>query len=369
METGQRYSPIADSFASRLKWISGRPPREHVTIGIILLVFGVVAFGISPWLAWFTVASGLLLLTWHTRMQGTWRGLLYFFALLPVLHWLNNINEFLFHEDAVTGLLLARDKASPLEVGSGLIIAVAIVVADDPMWRVVSMTVISFCLLFLASASKLRPIGSILALIFGYGLDELGVAPLGEVATRGYLYVWLFVGIPVGVSIVVNLLIAPPPRRLAERAIARRLMLAAAMLRGPVADSRRLFNECLQEGSAQIQSWIDLAQRERSSHANDLAALRQAADSTLVLLSAIDVADRCRDVLLPSLLREYLAKTLEEMAQILLAGGYPVDIGWQPPGKEPLLVPLAEQVLAEIRDAIGKLRRGPILHPARQPGG
>ena len=73
METGQRYSPIADSFASRFKWISGRPPREHVTIGIILLVFGVVAFGISPWLAWFTVASGLLLLTWHTRMQGTWR--------------------------------------------------------------------------------------------------------------------------------------------------------------------------------------------------------------------------------------------------------------------------------------------------------
>ena len=125
METGQRYSPIADSFASRLKWISGRPPREHVTIGFILLVFGVVAFGISPWLAWFTVASGLLLLTWHSRMQGTWRGLLYFFALLPVLHWLNNINEFLFHEDAVTGLLLARDKAPPLEVGAGLIIAVA----------------------------------------------------------------------------------------------------------------------------------------------------------------------------------------------------------------------------------------------------
>src|SRR3954447_344577 len=58
-------------------------------------------------------------------MQGTWRGLLYFFALLPVLHWFNSINEFLFHEDAVTGLLLARDRASPLEVGSGFIIAVA----------------------------------------------------------------------------------------------------------------------------------------------------------------------------------------------------------------------------------------------------
>jgi multidrug resistance protein MdtO len=267
---------------------------------------------------------------------------------------------FLIHEDRVTSIIMSVVLLLVITITIGLIIAVAIVVADDPIWRVVGMTVISFCLLFLASASKLRPIGSILALIFGYGLDKLGVVQLGEVATRGYLYVWLFVGIPVGVSIVVNLLIAPPPRRLAERAIARRLMLAAAMLRGPVADSRRRhFSECLQEGSAQIQGWIDLAQREKSSHANDLAALRQAADSTLVLLSAIDVADRSRDVLLPSLLREYTAKTLEEMAQILLTGGYPVDISWQPPDKEPPLVPLAEQVLAAIRDAIVQFASAP----------
>ena len=125
MQTGQRFSPIADSFVSSLKRIGERAPREHVTVGLILLVFGVVAFRISPWLAWFTVASGLLLLTWHTRMQGTWRGLLYFFALLPVLHWFNGITEFLFHEDAVTGLLLARDRASRLEIGSGVIIAIA----------------------------------------------------------------------------------------------------------------------------------------------------------------------------------------------------------------------------------------------------
>jgi transitional endoplasmic reticulum ATPase len=125
VETGQRFSPIADSFASRLKWIGGRAPREPVTLGIILLVFGVVAFGISPWFAWFTVASALLLLTWNTRMQGAWRGLLYFFALLPVLHWFNSMSEFLFHEDAVTGLLFMRDRASLLEIGSGLILAVA----------------------------------------------------------------------------------------------------------------------------------------------------------------------------------------------------------------------------------------------------
>src|ERR1019366_6923078 len=116
-------SRIADSFASRLERAVRRFSREHLTIGIILLVLGVFAFQISPWLAWFTVGNGLLLLTWHTRMQGTYRGLLYFITLLPVLHWFNSINEFLFHEDAVTGMMLSRDTASPLELVYGLIFA------------------------------------------------------------------------------------------------------------------------------------------------------------------------------------------------------------------------------------------------------
>ena len=116
-------SRIADSFASRLERVVRRFSREHLTIGIILLVVGVFAFQISPWLAWFTVGSGLLLLTWHTRMQGTYRGLLYFITLLPVLHWFNSINEFLFHEDAVTGMMLSRDSAPPLELAYGLIFA------------------------------------------------------------------------------------------------------------------------------------------------------------------------------------------------------------------------------------------------------
>ena len=90
------------------------------------------------------------------------------------------------------------------------------VVIDDPMWRVISMAVISFGLLFLASASKLRPIAGIIALIVGYALDVLGTIQVGELGTRALLYVWLFVGIPAGVSIVVNFLLAPAPRRLAR---------------------------------------------------------------------------------------------------------------------------------------------------------
>jgi transitional endoplasmic reticulum ATPase len=113
--------------APRLEQLLRRLSREHLTVGIILLVLGVFAFQISPWLAWFTIGSGLLLLTWHARIRNTYRGLLYFIALLPVLHWFNSINEFLFHQDAVTGMILSRDSSSPLELVYGLVFALVTV--------------------------------------------------------------------------------------------------------------------------------------------------------------------------------------------------------------------------------------------------
>ena len=106
-------------------------------------------------------------------------------------------------------------------------ILVAMVVIDQPAWRVASMTTISLGLLFMALASKLRPVAGIVALIVAYALDLLGTVHGGEIATRALLYAWLFVGIPAAVSIAVNLLLATPPVRLAEQALARRLRLAA----------------------------------------------------------------------------------------------------------------------------------------------
>src|SRR5580700_9798841 len=130
---------------------------------------------------------------------------------------------FLNKEDRMTSLITNFVFLMLITFIIGFVLLVTMAVADDPMWRVVSMAAISFFFLFLASASKLRPVGSTLALIVGAALDNLGMIQLGEEATRAFLYVWLFVAIPAGVSIVTNLLIAPSPRRLAERAIALRL--------------------------------------------------------------------------------------------------------------------------------------------------
>src|SRR5258707_7316890 len=146
---------------------------------------------------------------------------------------------FVMKPDRTTSVILSVVMVLLISIIIGLVILVSMAVIDQPAWRVASMALISFGLLFLASASKLKPVGSIIALITAYALDLLSKAQIGELATRALLYAWLFVGIPAGVAIIVNLLFGPPPRRLVERALALRLALAATMLRDPVITNAR----------------------------------------------------------------------------------------------------------------------------------
>ncbi len=264
---------------------------------------------------------------------------------------------FLNRADRTTSLIMNIAMLVLVSIVIGLVLLVAMVVIDDAMWRTISIAAISFGLLFLASASRLRPVGGTIALIVGYALDLLGLVQLGEEATRGLLYAWLFVGIPVGVSIVVNLLLAPAPLRLAERDIARRLALAAAMLRGPDATVRRRFRAAAREGVVEIEGWLKRAGLERTAPAADIAALRQAAHSTVSLIGAIDVLDRNPEAALPAPLRADLARTLDEMAAILRSGGYPLKIAWRAPD---VSAPLATQALADIEDALVRFADPPV---------
>jgi multidrug resistance protein MdtO len=261
---------------------------------------------------------------------------------------------FLNRGDRGASLILNLVLVVLITVIIGFVLLVAMVVIDDPMWRVISMTAISTSILFAASASKLRPLGGTIALIVGYALDLLGTIPLaiGELATRSLLYAWLFVAIPAGVSMIVNLLLAPAPRRLAERGIAHGLELSAAMLTAPNENIRARFREYLREGTAEIRKLLGLAGREKTSKPDDLAALNQAASSAILLMSAIDVMDRRPEAQVSLPIADYLARTLREMSSILRAGGYPIRIGWAPPKIERPLAPLETDVIGDIKEAI-----------------
>jgi multidrug resistance protein MdtO len=205
----------------------------------------------------------------------------------------------------------------------GLIMVVTNLVLDDPLWRVATMVLLSFGCLFLGSASKLRPIGATLALVMAYALDLLGSVPVGEVATRGLLYAWLFVGIPAGISIVVNLLIAPSPRHVAEREIALRLRLSACALRD--GDVGRQFGEVLREGCAAPLALLRLAHLERSVTEAQIAALKQAVLSATAILSAVDAALRYRFAFSAALTQQLVAG-LERTAEELERGPAPITL-------------------------------------------
>ncbi|WP_175946901.1 FUSC family protein [Burkholderia pyrrocinia] len=259
---------------------------------------------------------------------------------------------FLNRADRVTSVVLAVAMLLLVTVVIALVMGVAIFSIDYSILRVACMTVMSIGLLYLTSASKLRPVGAILAMIVGFGLDQLGLAPFGEAATRALLYAWLMVAIPVGVAIVVNLLIAPSPRKLAQAQLAKRLRLAARRLRGDDGDdARSAFEASLREGDKQLLTWVKLSKLEGSSAAADVVALRQAIASSTALLVAVALADREPDARLPDAFVEPIATTLDEMAAILERGGYPVDVTLALPAAD-ALPPLARVVATDLHTAI-----------------
>jgi multidrug resistance protein MdtO len=259
---------------------------------------------------------------------------------------------FLNRPDRATSLATNLALGVLITLVIGLIMLVSRAVLDQPLWRVIAIALISFGLLFLTSASKLRPVGSIIALIVGFGLDEMGLAPGGELGTRGLLYAWLFVATPAAISMIVNLLLAPPPRRSAERALAHRLAVCAVVLRRSDARARERLSEFLREGAGENPAWLRLAGVESTSRPEDIAALRQATYSTVAIELLVDFAAREPRASLPAKVRETIAGLLDDMARILRQGGYPLEIAVPPFEGEETLPELGPTLLADLRQTL-----------------
>lgn len=258
---------------------------------------------------------------------------------------------FLTRPERTTSLILSVAFVLIITILIVLIFLVTMLVLDDPMWRVISIALISFGVLFLASASRLRPLGGTLALIVGYALDVMGMLQTGELATRGLLYAWLFVAIPAGVSLLVNLLLAPAPRRSAEQAIADRLELCAAVLREPQSPLRCELATRVRDGMAPILEQLRFAGIEKSAPTRDLDALQQAALSSFALMNAVDALASSPEVELPAVVRMKLADRVEQIAQAVKQGGPPQETSLELP-PEPNASPLARELVAAIRDAL-----------------
>jgi multidrug resistance protein MdtO len=273
---------------------------------------------------------------------------------------------FLNRADRATSLVMNVVMLLLMSTVIALVIVTTMTVIDQPMWRVVSIATLSFGLLFLTSASKLRPIGAIVALIVGYALDLLGTYHAAEIATRALLYSWLFAAIPASVSMVVNLLIAPAPRRLVERALADRLRRSAAMLRSPDAVTHTAFDAHLREGPGEIPAWLKLAGAEKTSPTNDIAALRHAVESTTAIQLLVDLIAHDPEASLPLGLRQRVAHMLDETASILQSGGYPVEIAFDEDEGDAKLPAVPAALLADLREALIRFAEPSSPNPSAQ---
>ncbi len=266
---------------------------------------------------------------------------------------------FVIQRDRVASVLLPIALLLIVTPLMGLVLLVTVYSLDYPAWRLAAMAVLSIALLYLTSASKLRPVGAILAMIVGFSLDELGMVPVGEVATRMLLYAWLMAAIPVVLAVLAALTLAPSPRRLAGEALARRLAMASHGLRGGAADD---LLPALSAGNGQILAWIKLAGLEGSADRADAAALAQAAASSTAILASVRLLGRTRA--LPDALAAPLADALDAMADMLRQGGYPADIRLDLP-PAPGLDPLARAALDDLRGAITNFAEPPTPPPAQ----
>lgn len=236
-----------------------------------------------------------------------------------------------------------------------LVFGLAILVIDYPLWRVVAIVLVSLCLTFAASATRLKPIAGTMALVAAYALDVLGSVPAGEVATRALLYAWLFAAIPAAVSIAVNLVAGPTPRRLAERALAERLRAAALVLRSPTPTAVAAASACLDDGLDEIEEWLKLAELEKSSPLTDMLGLRTAAEATGIVLSIALFLGRTPDFRLAVPLRDGLADAIDAAADAIANGGRAPGFSGDPAGLDDGLPADIQPLMREFGEAIAAL--------------
>src|SRR5208282_1419243 len=128
----------------------------------------------------------------------------------------------------------------------------AILTLNSPEGRIVALACVAFICFFLGASSKLAPLASTMGLIVAYVLDLLGSTPLGEIATRGLLYAWLFVVAPMLVFLAYNVFLGRHPESLARQQVAERLRLAAGALGEGEGPSLTALRAELEGGDAEL---------------------------------------------------------------------------------------------------------------------
>lgn len=193
--------------------------------------------------------------------------------------------------------VMKRDAAESIAMALGIIVLVSIVVffviflaaitIESPLLRMLTIAAVSFVFLFLQGASKLGPVGGVIALVIAFTLTLVSDAPVGEVVTRGMLYAWQMAAMPMMLMVVFCLLVGRSPVSLLRERLRDRLVLCEAALREPGRDWRAAFGERLGEGNAEALKSAGLAKLFHLLPAAGLQQIARDVPASFRLLAAV----------------------------------------------------------------------------------
>jgi multidrug resistance protein MdtO len=182
-----------------------------------------------------------------------------------------------------------------LTIVVAIVVAISFVLAilfiNLPEMRILALAAVSFTFFFLATASKLAPLAGTIGLIVAYVLDLLGSSPVGELATRGLLYAWLFVAMPMGVYFTYNIFFGRHPEKLLRSALAERVRRVSDALRNPGHGNGDRLAASINSGNVELMKalrMINLLGRQPHDTAQRLAALTTLSYALLLTTIALE---------------------------------------------------------------------------------
>ncbi|MBC3382071.1 FUSC family protein [Serratia fonticola] len=223
---------------------------------------------------------------------------------------------FVMKPDAAESMAMAIAVTLLVSIVVGLILLILPYTLESAPLRMAVLALSSFAFLWLGSASKLGPVGSIIALVIAFIMSLLGDAPNGELAVRAVLYAWLMAASPMLLLVAFNLFIGRPPWKLLRASLAERLAVAGEVLRHPDTLSLHQVDELLREGQSEHQQRAMLVRIFHLRPAAEAAWLTAAVNSSYRLLLAISALNKT----VPALTRPDLADWCSSAAEAIAAG-------------------------------------------------
>ncbi|MCX5571840.1 FUSC family protein [Kaistia nematophila] len=158
---------------------------------------------------------------------------------------------YLMKPDASTNIVLAIGATILVTVFVALVFVLTRWTIEVPFLRLAVMALASFAFVYLGSVSKLGDLGSDMALVITFALTLVSAAPLGEVVTRGLLYAWQMVTMPMALMLCFNMVLGWKPSRLLRKTWRERVEASEQHLLRHDAASRARLQELLSEGNAE----------------------------------------------------------------------------------------------------------------------